>query len=151
MVGSPYDLLHALEFLGQALDAEAVDIPFEIALVYLQEVGRDHLRLVADLARGHGNGSACNRRRARTKGADTVGRRVGVALFHHDVIGWDADFGSEDLGIGRLVPLALRFAAHARDRRARGVHADLAAVEHGEPEYIAVLGGAGPHDLCKEA
>src|SRR5262249_57217276 len=47
----------------------------------------------------------------------------------------------------RLVPLPLRLRPEAGDGLARGVDADLAAVEHLETEDVEVLGGAGAHDL----
>src|SRR5262249_53000409 len=131
VIGGPYDLLHALEFLGQTLDAKAIDVPLQVALMHLEQVGGDHLRLVADLARGHGYRRPGHRCRTRAEGTDAIWGGVGVALFHHDVIGRDADFGSDDLGIGRLVPLTLGFAAHAGNGRAGRVHTDFAAVEHG--------------------
>ena len=50
----------------------------------LEEIGRDHLRLGADLAPGHRGRGTCDRRRARAVGAEAVGCRVGVALLDRD-------------------------------------------------------------------
>src|SRR5262249_26538399 len=51
---------------------------------------------------------------------------------------------------GRLVALALALAAHTRDARTGRVHADLAGIEHGNAEDVAVLRRAGADDLGEE-
>src|SRR5262249_52567013 len=108
-------------------------------------------RLVADVAGSHGDGSTGHRCRARAEGSDTVGRGVRVTLLDHDVVRRDADLGSNDLGVRRLVALALRLGAHARNSGPRWVHPDLAAVKHGQAQHIAVLRRTRPDDLGKEA
>ena len=50
VVGGPGELGHGLEALGIALHPEAVDVPFEVVVVHLEQVGGDHLRLGLDLA-----------------------------------------------------------------------------------------------------
>ena len=150
MIGGPGELLHGLEALGIALHAEAVDVPFEIVVMHFEEVGGDHLRLGLDLARGHGGGGARDRRRARAVGAEAIGRGVGVALLDGDVVGRQAEFGGDDLGVGRLVALALRLGAEAGDHRAGRMDADLGGIEHGDAEDVAVLRRAGADDLGEE-
>src|SRR5579872_4591437 len=107
--------------------------------MHLELVGRNHLGLGLDLARGHGDGGARNWRRARAVSAKPVRRRVSVAFLDHDVVGWDSDFGGDDLRPGGLVTLALALGAHPRDARTRGMHADLAGVEHRDAKDVAVL------------
>src|SRR6185312_5607767 len=83
-------------------------------------------------------------------GAETVGRGVRVALLDHDVVGRQPQFGRDDLRIGRLMALALRLRAHARDDRTGRVDADLRRVEHGDAQDIAVPRGTGADDLREE-
>ena len=90
VIGRPGELGHGLEPLRIALHLEAVDVPFEIVVVHFEHVGGDHLRLGLDLAAGHRGRGARDRRRARAVGAETVGRRVGVAVLDLDVVGRDA-------------------------------------------------------------
>src|SRR5262249_59050843 len=51
------------------------------------------------------------------------------------------------LRVRGLVALALRLRPEARDSLARGMHADLAAVEHLQAENVEVLGRARADDL----
>ncbi len=74
----------------------------------------------------------------------------GVAFLDLDVIGRDAEFGGDDLRPGRLVALALALGAHAGDAGPGRVQPDLAAVEHGDAEDVAVLRRAGTDDLGEE-
>ena len=150
IVGSKGDLGHGLGALGIALDLEAIDVPFQIVVMHLQQVGGDHLRLGADLPPGHGGRGTGNRGRARAVGAETVGGGVGVAFLDGDVFSGDADLGGEDLGKGGGVALALADGTEACDRRARRVDADLAGIEHAEAEDVAVLDGPGTDDLGEE-
>ena len=145
------DFLHRLEALRRALDHEPVDIPLDVVIMHLEEVGRDHLRLGADLPAGHGGGGAGHGGRARAIGAEAVRRGIGVAFLKGDVLGRNADLGRQDLREGRGVALTLRDGAEAGDGRACRVDANLAAVEHAEPENIAVLDRTGPDDLGEVA
>ena len=61
----------------------------------------------------------------------------------------DPQFLGEDLGVGRLVPLALRLRPEARNDLARGMDADFATIEHFDAQDIEVLGRTGPDDLSK--
>ena len=108
---------------------------------------RDLLRLVADLARGDRAGGAGRRSRSAGIRAEAVRRRVGVAFLDFDVRGRDAELLGDDLRVGRLVPLALRLGAEARRGLAGGVHADLARVEHLDPENVEMLRGPGADDF----
>ena len=150
VIGGPGDLAHRLERFRIALDAETVDVPFEIAFMHFEHEGGDHLRLGLDLARGHGDRGASHRGRARPVGAQPVRRRVGVALFDRDVVGGDADLGRDDLRPGRLVALALALRAHARDALAGRMDADLAGIEHRNAEDVAILRGARADNLGEE-
>src|SRR5262245_42892341 len=107
----------------------------------------DLARLVLDLARGYRRRRPRHRRGTARVRAETVGRGIGVALLDLDVRGGDAELLGEDLRLGRLVPLPLRLRPETGDGLAGRMNADLAAVEHLEPEDVEVLGGAGAHDL----
>ena len=100
-------LLHRLEALGRALHAEAVDVPFEVVVVHLEQLGGDHLCLRLDLSARHGGCCAGDRGRARAVGAEAVGRGIGVPLLDDDVVGGEPKLAGDDLGVGRLVPLPL--------------------------------------------
>ena len=71
-------------------------------------------------------------------------------LTHLDVGRWDADLLGHDLGVGRLVALALAHARHPQDRLAGGVDPQLAAVGHAEAEDVHVLAGPGADRLGEE-
>jgi hypothetical protein len=151
VVGRPGEFGHRLEPLGIALHAEAVDVPLEVVVVDLEQVGSDHLRLRLDLAAGHGGGGAGNRRRARAVGAEAVGRGVGVALLDRDPVGGDAEFGGDDLGVGGLVALALRLGAEPADAGAGRMDADLGRIEHRQCRGCRRLRRSGAHDLREES
>ena len=150
VIGRPGELGHGLEALRIALDPEAIDVPFQIVVVHFEHVGGDHLRLGLDLAAGHGGRGARHRRRARAVGAEPIGRGVGVALLDHDVVGGQAKLGGDDLGIGRLVTLALRLGAEPADAAAGRMNADFRGIEHGDAENVAGARRAGADDLGEE-
>src|SRR5262249_36090255 len=135
---------------GISFHPETIDVPLEIVIVHLEHIGGDHLRFGLNLAAGHCGRRARYRRRARTVGAETIGRRVGIALFYGDVVSWQTKFSSDDLGVGCLVPLALRFGAEPANARAGGMNADFRRVEHGDAENIAGARWAGADDLGKK-
>jgi hypothetical protein len=110
---------------------------------------RDLFRLVADLARRHRAGGAGGGSRSARIRAEAVRRRVGVAFLDFDMRGRYAQLLCNDLRIGRLVPLALRFGAEARRGLACGVHADLTRVEHLDPKNVEVLRGPRADDLSE--
>src|SRR6516165_3916988 len=114
-------------------------------------MGRDHLRLGADLAPGHRGRRTGDRCRARTIGAEPIGRGVGVALLDRDVLGRNAELARQDLGERRRVSLALADRAEARDDTARRMDPDFAGIEHAETKNVAVLDRPGADDLGKEA
>ena len=103
--------------------------------------------LVPNLAGGDGCCRPRGRRAAAGVRAETIRRRVGVTLLHLDVSHRDPQLLSKDLGVGRLVPLPLRFRAKARHHLARGMDADLATIEHFNSQDIEVLGRTSPDDL----
>ena len=59
----------------------------------------------------------------------------------------DAQLLGDDLGVRRLVALALRLGAEAGDRLAGRMDADLARVEHLDAEDVEVVRRAGADDL----
>src|SRR5947199_10692897 len=112
-------------------------------------MGRDLLRLVAQLAGDHRRGCAANRRAAAGVSAKTVGRVIRVALLNLDVGSRDAQLLSDDLGEGRLVPLSLALDTKLEDRLAGGMDAQLRRVEHPQAGDVVVLPRAGPHHLSE--
>src|SRR5215211_1869996 len=110
-------------------------------------MGRYLLRLLAHLTGDHRRSRAAHRRRAAAVGAESEGRVVRVALSHLDVLRGDAEFSGHDLGEGRLVALPLRLDPELEDGLARGVDSELRGVEHLDTRYVALLAGAGAHDL----
>src|SRR5262249_36483692 len=141
------DLLDGLGAAGRALDVELALLPHQVFLGRFQQVRGDLARLIADLAGGDGTGRAGRGRAAAGVGAQPVGGRVGVALFHLDVAGRDAQLLGDDLGVGGLVPLALRLRAEAGDGFAGRVHAQLARVEHLDAQDVERLRRTGADDL----
>src|SRR2546423_15657033 len=95
-----------------------------------EQVGRDHLRLGADLTSGHCCGRASDRCRARAIGAKPIGCRVGIALFDRDVLRWNADLARQDLSEGCGVALAPTDWAEPRARAPPRVQPGLAGIEH---------------------
>ena len=80
-----------VDLLGRALDAEAARLPLEVVLGRLEQVRGDLLRLVARIRRETiAVAAPDDRRRAARVGAEAVGRVVGVALLHLDVLRRDA-------------------------------------------------------------
>ena len=66
-------------------------LELDVVIGRLQQVGRDLLGLLGDLAGHHGGGRTPDRRRARPIGAQAVGRVVGVAVLDLDVGVGDAE------------------------------------------------------------
>src|SRR5262249_40613964 len=96
-----------------------------------------------------GNGRRCPRCRRAAAGvrAETIRSRVGVAFFDLNISHRDPQLLGEDLSVGRLVPLPLRFRPEARNNLARGMDRDLATIEHLDAQDIEVLGRTSPDDL----
>src|SRR5581483_8959487 len=135
-----------LELVG-AGDAETVHVPLEILLVHLHQMRRDFARLLLHLARRDHARGAGDRRRTRAVGAEPVRRGVGVALFHLNLLGRNAELARDDLRVGGFVSLPLRFGAEPRDDAAGRVHPQLAAVEHADAQDVAVLLRPGADDF----
>ena len=150
-VGGERDLGDGLAAVGRALHEEAAVLPLQVVLAGLQEVRRDLLRLVPDLAGGHGRRCPGHRRGAAGVGAQAVGRRVGVAFLDGDVGDRDAQLLGDDLGEGGHVALALGLDAQAGDDRARGMDPDLTTVEHLDAQDVEGVGGASTDDLGEGA
>ena len=136
---------------GEPFDAEAAVRPLEVVLGRLEQVGGQLASLVADLPRGHRRRGTRDRGRARAVGPEPIRSGVGVAVFDRDVIGRDAELLGDDLGIRRLVPLALGLTADAEERLAGRMDAQLGTVVHLEPDDVEVVGRPGAHDLGEAA
>ena len=144
------DLLDRRALLRVALDEPAALLPLEVLGRHLEHRRGDDPRPVADLARDERRRGAADRRRARPVGAEAVGRVVGVAVDHVDVLGRDPELLGDDLGERRLVALALGLDADPELRLAGRVHAQLGAVVHPEAEDVHVLARAGADRLGEE-
>src|SRR5262249_43928682 len=79
----------------------------------------------------------------------TIRSRVGVTLFDLNISYRDPQLLGEDLRVGCLVPLPLRFRPEARNDLARRMDADLATIEHLDAQNIEVLRRTGPDDLSE--
>ena len=90
-------------------------------------------------------------RGARPVGAQAIGRRVGVAVLDLDVLDREAELLGDDLGVGRLVTLALGLDPDAGQHLAGRMDADLAAVVHLQADDVEVVGRPGPDDLGEAA
>ena len=110
-VGAQRDVLDHRALLGVALDVPAALLPGEVLGPRLEHRRGDQARLVAHLARDDRHRGAGDRRRAAAVGAEAVGRLVGVAVAHLDVLRRDAELLGDDLRERRLVALALRLGA----------------------------------------
>src|ERR1700724_2909326 len=97
-----------------------------------EQIGRDHLRLGADLTAGLCCGRPSDGCRAGAVGAEPIGCGVGIALFDRDVFRWNADLARQDLSEGRGVPLALADRSEPRDGTPPRVYPDLASIAHAQ-------------------
>ena len=88
-----------------------------------------------------------DRRRAARVRAEAVGRVVGVALLHVDVLGLQAELLGDDLRERRLVALALRLDAQLQHGLAGRVDAELGAVVHAQAGDLVLGAVAGADDL----
>src|SRR5437867_1140641 len=143
------DLSHRLRLIRYPFHLEFVILPLQVVRAHLEQVCSDLLRLVADLSRRDRGGSARGRSAPARVRAEAVGRGVGVSFLDRDVLGRDPEFLGEDLSIRRLVPLSLRLRAEAGNRLARWMDADLAGIEHLQPEDVERMGGSRADDLCE--
>src|SRR5262249_16951898 len=112
---------------------------------------REQACLVADLACCDGRGRTRDRRRPGRVRAETVGRRVRVAVFDLDVADREAELLGDDLRERRLVALALRLHTDSREYLARWMDADLARVEHLQAEDVEIVGRACPDNFRERA
>src|SRR6266850_1783743 len=85
--------------LGRALVEKLARFPIEIILVSLEQVGGDLPRLVFDLSAGNRTGGAGNRSAPAGIRSQSVGRRIGVALFDQDIANREAKLFGNDLRI----------------------------------------------------
>src|SRR5438105_13464174 len=68
-------------------------------------------------------------------------------MLNIDIIRRHAQFGANDLGKGCLVSLALRLHSNTGQNLARGMDANLTAIEHLNTRDIEVLARPGADDL----
>ena len=140
-------LLDAHASVGRAADVEAAQLPVDVLLGDLEQVGGQPPRLGPDLAGDHRDGRTGDGRAARGVGAHPERRGVGVALLDDDVLGRDAELVGDDLGPGGLVSLPLGLGAGAEDRLAGHVHPQLGGVEHLDAEDVVLAAVARPERL----
>ena len=121
-----------LDALVGALDAEAAGRELEVVDARLEQVRREDLGLLDDLVGGADDGLGADDERARAVGVHALGRDLGVAMEHLDVLERDAEPVGDDLAPRRLVALAVR--RDARD------DLDLAGREHADAGALPAAG-----------
>ena len=126
---------------------EPAVVPDHVLFRRFQQVGGDLPRLVPDPAGGHRRGGTGRGRAAAGVGTQPVGRGIGIAFLHQDVIHGDAQLVGDDLGEGGLVALALVANAGAHQHLAGGMDPDLAGVEHLDAGDVEGVAGTGADDL----
>ena len=97
--------------------------------------GRDHLGLLDHLVAGRDQGHAADRQRPGAVGVHALGRDLGVAVQHPDVLERHAELVGDDLAPRRLVSLAVR----ARS----GDDLDLAGGQHPDRGLLPAAGAVG--------
>src|SRR5213593_2070444 len=113
-------------------------------------MGRDLLRLLAQLPGDHGRGRTGDRSRPARVRAEPVRRVVRVALLHLDVLVGDAELVGDDLPERRLVALPLRLDAELEDRLPGWMHPELGRVEHAQARDVVVLAVPRADDFGEE-
>ena len=111
-------------------------IPFEIVVMHLEEVGGDHLRFALILRAAIAWHAETGVERGPYGNAEAVRASVGVALLDRNVVGRKAQFRGDDLGVGGLVTLPLRFCPRAARSPNRSDGHGSRQIEHGDAEDV---------------
>src|SRR6266849_499334 len=148
-VSGKSQLLNGLAFAGRPLDEETPWLPFEVLLPDLQQIRCDLFGFVAHLTCCYCGCSTSHRRTPAGIGPQAVGGRIGVPMLDIHIIGRHAQFCGDDLGKGRLMPLTLRLHTYTREYLARGMDANLTAIEHLSTCDVEVLAGTSTHYFSK--
>ena len=136
------DLLDRLDLVRRALDTIARAVDLDVLRVRLQHVGGVAPGLLADLAGRLDRGAGAHVRRAAAVRAVAERRALGIRVLDDDVLHRDAQLVADDLGVRRLVALALRLGADGDDGLAGQVDLDVGGLPHrGAP---ALADGADP-------
>src|SRR6185503_7793851 len=101
-VRPPGDLGQRDALVGDTTGAEPLGRDLDVVERDLQRLGRDPLRLVADLIDGDPHRATAHRRAPAPEGADAGLRHRGVAVEHHHVVDADPQLVAHDLGHRRL-------------------------------------------------
>jgi hypothetical protein len=137
------NVLDGLGFAGRAFDEEFAGLPVQILFAALQQMSGNLFGLIADLTRRHGGSRAGDGCAAAGVGSQAIGSGVGVALLHGHIGCRNSQLLSDDLRIGSLMPLSLALGSHAAHGLARGMNANLAAVEHLDAGDVEGMGRPG--------
>src|SRR5215467_328917 len=141
------DLLDRLGLRRIASHEELARLPIEIYFIRLQQVGGDLFRLVENFPRCYSGRGPCRGRAAACIGSEPVRSRIRIPFFYCDMVHWDAQFLCENLRVGGLVTLPLRFGPKAGDDFSCRMNADLGAIEHLDAQDVEVFRWPGAHDL----
>ena len=96
---------------------------------------RDHLGLLDHLVARRDQGHPADRQGPGPVGVHALGRDLGVAVQHPDVLERHAELVGDDLAPRRLVPLAVRAGS--------GDHLDLAGGQHPDRRVLPAAGAVG--------
>src|SRR2546425_7280889 len=138
-VSSQSDFLNRFCISGIAANEELARLPFEVVFPGFQQMRSDLPGLVANFSSCHRAGSAGSRSAAAGISSKTVWSRVGVAFFHQNVAGGNAQFLGDDLRVGCFMALPLRLGSETRDCLPRRMNSDLAGIEHLQPKDVEMF------------
>src|SRR5262249_55963256 len=141
------DLLDRLGLRRIASHEELARLPIEIYFIRLQQVGGDLFRLVENFPRCYSGGGPCRRRTTACIGSEPIRSRIRIPFLYRDMIYRNSQFLRENLRVGGLVTLPLRFGTKAGDDFSSGMNADLGAIEHLDAQDVEVFRWPGAHDL----
>src|SRR2546428_9776076 len=96
------------DLFGHSFDLKPAARELEILRTGLQKPGGEPPSLLPDLHRGLGERVSAETGAAAAERADRLRRAQGVAVADDHVVVRDAEMVGDDLGEGRLVPLAVR-------------------------------------------
>ena len=133
--GGQRDLADRDALVRVAADREPPRCPLQVVGRGLEQARRDHLGLLDDLVARRDQGHAADRQGPRPVGVHALGRDLGVAVQHPDVLERHAELVGDDLAPRRLVPLAVRAGS--------GDDLDLAGGQHPDRRVLPAAGAVG--------
>jgi hypothetical protein len=127
-IGRTRDLAECHAAVG-ATDRELAGGEFDVLLTGLEQVASDLSALVDDFSDRLGDGGAADRGRARTISTETKGAARCVAMDDLDEIARHAEHVADELSEDCLMALAVTMRAGEDGDVARGIDADIGALE----------------------